>query len=130
MFDAIAKALAAGDKVAVAGFGTFETRERAARTGRNPQTGEEIQIAASTSPASTEGSWSGSPSSTSRAPSGTASASLHISGRSTIEASSTTTTSYGSGWSASKRKRGLPGIVPSSRCRVEAPAGSASSQAG
>ncbi|WZH52282.1 MAG: HU family DNA-binding protein [Nocardioides alkalitolerans] len=51
VFDAIAKALAAGDKVAVAGFGTFETRERAARTGRNPQTGEEIQIAASTSPA-------------------------------------------------------------------------------
>ncbi|MDF9715061.1 HU family DNA-binding protein [Nocardioides sp. ChNu-153] len=51
VFDAIGKALAAGDKVAVAGFGTFETRERAARTGRNPQTGEEIQIAASTTPA-------------------------------------------------------------------------------
>ena len=33
------------------GFGTFETRERAARTGRNPQTGKEIQIAASTTPA-------------------------------------------------------------------------------
>lgn len=51
VFDAIGKALAAGDKVAIAGFGTFETRERAARTGRNPQTGEEIQIKASTSPA-------------------------------------------------------------------------------
>lgn len=51
VFDAIGKALAGGDKVAVAGFGTFETRERAARTGRNPQTGETIEIAASTSPA-------------------------------------------------------------------------------
>ena len=38
-------------KVQLVGFGTFETRERAARTGRNPQTGEDIKIAASTTPA-------------------------------------------------------------------------------
>lgn len=38
-------------KVQLVGFGTFETREHAARTGRNPQTGEEIKIAASTAPA-------------------------------------------------------------------------------
>ena len=48
---AIVKAVADGEKVSLAGFGTFESRERAARTGRNPQTGEEMQIAASTSPA-------------------------------------------------------------------------------
>ena len=39
------------EKVQLVGFGTFETRERAARTGRNPQTNEEITIAASTVPA-------------------------------------------------------------------------------
>ena len=39
------------DKVQLVGFGTFETRERAARTGRNPQTGETIKIAAATVPA-------------------------------------------------------------------------------
>ena len=39
------------DSVQLIGFGTFETRERAARTGRNPQTGEELKIAASTVPA-------------------------------------------------------------------------------
>ena len=39
------------EKVQLVGFGTFETRERAARTGRNPQTKEEITIAASTVPA-------------------------------------------------------------------------------
>ena len=47
--DAIAASLAKGEDVRLAGFGAFETRERAARTGRNPQTGEEIAIAASTS---------------------------------------------------------------------------------
>jgi DNA-binding protein HU-beta len=47
--DAIAGALAAGDKVSLPGFGTFEARERAARTGRNPQTGAEMEIAASVS---------------------------------------------------------------------------------
>jgi DNA-binding protein HU-beta len=45
----IGEQLAAGNDVRLAGFGTFEPRERAARTGRNPQTGDEIQIAASTS---------------------------------------------------------------------------------
>ncbi|TDT30968.1 HU family DNA-binding protein [Naumannella halotolerans] len=45
--DAISGALTKGDKVAVPGFGTFEVREQAARSGRNPQTGETIQIAAS-----------------------------------------------------------------------------------
>lgn len=49
--DAIGGALAKGDSVAIAGFGTFEVRHRAARTGRNPQTGAEIQIAASNAPA-------------------------------------------------------------------------------
>lgn len=48
---AIGTALAEGDKVIIPGFGTFETRTRAARTGRNPQTGEPIKIAASTTPA-------------------------------------------------------------------------------
>lgn len=38
-------------KVQLVGFGTFETRERAARTGKNPQTGEELKIAACTAPA-------------------------------------------------------------------------------
>ena len=47
VFASIEEALAKGDKVQLVGFGTFEVRERAARTGRNPQTGEEIQIAAS-----------------------------------------------------------------------------------
>ncbi len=51
VLDAITGALASGDKVTLAGFGTFETRERAARTGRNPQTGESMEIAASTAAA-------------------------------------------------------------------------------
>ena len=46
-FDAITAALKAGDKVQVVGFGGFEVKERAARTARNPRTGEEIKIAAS-----------------------------------------------------------------------------------
>lgn len=50
-FDAITDALTKGDKVQLIGFGTFETRERAARTGKNPQTGKEIKIAACTAPA-------------------------------------------------------------------------------
>lgn len=49
--DAITAALTKGDKVTLAGFGTFETRDRAARQGRNPQTGATIDIAASTAPA-------------------------------------------------------------------------------
>jgi DNA-binding protein HU-beta len=46
-FDAIAGELAAGRDVAIAGFGKFSVSERAARAGRNPATGETIQIAAS-----------------------------------------------------------------------------------
>ena len=48
--ETVTDAVASGDKVTLPGFGTFETRERSARTGRNPQTGAEIQIAASTVP--------------------------------------------------------------------------------
>ena len=48
--EAIQDALAKGDKVSLVGFGTFEVRERAARVGRNPQTGEEIRIAAAKVP--------------------------------------------------------------------------------
>ncbi len=43
--------LAKKGKIQLVGFGTFETRERAARTGRNPQTGEELKINAATVPA-------------------------------------------------------------------------------
>ena len=50
VFEAITEALTAGDKVQLIGFGTFEVRERAARVGRNPQTKEEIKIAASKQP--------------------------------------------------------------------------------
>lgn len=50
VFDVIADELAHGDSVQIIGFGTFETRNRSARKGRNPQTGEEIDIAASTVP--------------------------------------------------------------------------------
>lgn len=46
-FDAIASELAGGGEVAVAGFGKFSVSERSAREGRNPATGETIQIAAS-----------------------------------------------------------------------------------
>jgi DNA-binding protein HU-beta len=48
--DTITKAVANGEKVTIVGFGTFEPRERSARTGRNPQSGAEIQIAATTVP--------------------------------------------------------------------------------
>lgn len=48
--DAIAAALAKNDKVQVSGFGIFEVKEREARTGRNPQTGEAMEIAASRTP--------------------------------------------------------------------------------
>ena len=56
VLDAIGAELAKGEKVSFPGFGTFEVRERAARTGRNPQTGEEIQIKASKAPAFKAGS--------------------------------------------------------------------------
>lgn len=49
--DVVGDALKNGDKIQLVGFGTFETRERAAREGKNPQTGEKIKIAACTVPA-------------------------------------------------------------------------------
>lgn len=51
VFDSVMNALKDGDKVQLIGFGNFEVRERAARKGRNPQTGEEIEIPASKVPA-------------------------------------------------------------------------------
>jgi DNA-binding protein HU-beta len=48
--DAVTGAVAKGDRVQIPGLGTFEARERAAREGRNPQTGETMQIAATTVP--------------------------------------------------------------------------------
>lgn len=48
VFDAITTCLVDGDRVTVPGFGSFSSAERAARKGRNPKTGEEITIAAST----------------------------------------------------------------------------------
>ncbi|MCY4610770.1 MAG: HU family DNA-binding protein [Gammaproteobacteria bacterium] len=50
MTNAIKSALRAGDKVSIPGFGTFQAKHRSARMGRNPATGESIQIAASNSP--------------------------------------------------------------------------------
>jgi DNA-binding protein HU-beta len=51
VLSSIADAVSKGDKVTLSGFGTFERRHRAARTGRNPQTGDTIEIAASNAPA-------------------------------------------------------------------------------
>lgn len=51
VFNTIQNTLAKGDKVQLIGFGNFEVRNRAARKGRNPQTGAEIQIPASKVPA-------------------------------------------------------------------------------
>jgi DNA-binding protein HU-beta len=50
VLDTITKAVSDGEKVTIPGFGTFEKRERSARTGRNPQTGAEIAIAATSVP--------------------------------------------------------------------------------
>ena len=50
VFEAIGEALARGEDVRIVGFGTFGTRSRPARTGRNPRTGESLNIAASTTP--------------------------------------------------------------------------------
>lgn len=47
---AVIKAVAKGDTVTLVGFGTFGSSKRAARTGRNPQTGKELKIAATTVP--------------------------------------------------------------------------------
>ena len=49
--DTVTETLIAGDKIQIIGFGTFETKERSARTARNPQTGEELQIDAKKVPA-------------------------------------------------------------------------------
>ncbi|MBQ9517519.1 MAG: HU family DNA-binding protein [Eubacterium sp.] len=51
VFASITDALADGDKVSLVGFGTFDVKERAARTGLNPQTKEKIEIPASKAPA-------------------------------------------------------------------------------
>lgn len=51
VLSSIESALAKGEKVTITGFGTFEVRQRAARMGRNPQTGAPLHIAASKSPA-------------------------------------------------------------------------------
>jgi DNA-binding protein HU-beta len=53
--ETIQKTVAKKQKVTLVGFGTFEARKRAARTGRNPQTGKEIKIAAKTVPAFSAG---------------------------------------------------------------------------
>ena len=50
LFTTVQQALVEGDKIQIIGFGTFEVKERAARTGRNPRTGEDIQIPASKNP--------------------------------------------------------------------------------
>ncbi len=50
VLDSVVAAVAKGDKVQLVGFGTFDVRERAARTGRNPRTKETITIAASKQP--------------------------------------------------------------------------------
>jgi DNA-binding protein HU-beta len=50
VIDSIVGAVAKGDKVSVTGFGIFEKSERAARTGRNPQTGDPVQIKATSVP--------------------------------------------------------------------------------
>ncbi len=50
VFESVTEALAAGEKVQLVGFGSFETRRRAARAGRDPRTGKTIRIAARTVP--------------------------------------------------------------------------------
>ncbi len=55
ILDSIRDALKRGEKVVITGFGTFSVRSRAARTGRNPQTGASIQISARKTPGFTAG---------------------------------------------------------------------------
>ncbi|MBI4087281.1 MAG: HU family DNA-binding protein [Candidatus Liptonbacteria bacterium] len=50
VFDTIVKTMSRGEEVAITGFGTFRVAKRAARMGRNPKTGESIQIKASVKP--------------------------------------------------------------------------------
>jgi len=56
VFESITDTVAAGEQVTLVGFGSFSSTSRAARTGRNPSTGEEMQIAASTAPKFSAGS--------------------------------------------------------------------------
>jgi DNA-binding protein HU-beta len=51
ILEAVQGAVAAGEKVSITNFGTFERRERAARQGRNPQTGKPVSVPASKAPA-------------------------------------------------------------------------------
>ncbi len=55
LIDTIQKSVAKGQRITLVGFGTFERRERAARSGRNPQTGKELKIPARKVPAFTAG---------------------------------------------------------------------------
>ena len=55
MIDAVVKTVAKGDTVTLVGFGTFKPAKRAARTGKNPKTGEPLKIAATTVPKFTAG---------------------------------------------------------------------------
>ena len=50
VMESVGQALEAGDSISLVGFGTFSVKDRKARTGRNPQTGETIQIAAAKVP--------------------------------------------------------------------------------
>lgn len=51
VLDTITESLRAGEKVTITGFGSFEVRDRSARTARNPQTGESVNVPASKAPA-------------------------------------------------------------------------------
>jgi len=55
ILETVVKAVAKGDSVTLVGFGTFKSSKRAARTGKNPKTGEAIKIAATTVPRFTAG---------------------------------------------------------------------------
>jgi DNA-binding protein HU-beta len=55
MIDAVVKSVSKGDTVTLVGFGTFKSAKRAARTGKNPKTGEALKIAATTVPKFTAG---------------------------------------------------------------------------
>lgn len=55
LIETVQKTVSKGKKVTLVGFGTFEARKRAARIGRNPQTGKELKIAATTVPAFSAG---------------------------------------------------------------------------
>ena len=55
LLETVQKTVSKGKKVTLVGFGTFEARKRAARIGRNPQTGKELKIAATTVPAFSAG---------------------------------------------------------------------------